>query len=305
MQYKIYINNQENPDLLSRIDTWQIIDNNGLMLDTFSISISNSDYNYEIPATIGAEVKILVGMDDLLDMGTFIVNKVESSSEHIYLYCISASVITGKDNKSRSFTNMALQDILKTLCAELSLDLKIDSTIANTVIPYLAQNGTTNFQVFNSLAELFNAVIKIQDNTLIFLPISSLSKEITIGDGEILSIYNNNLNGFQYSGVKANNYNLATAENTMLSIGEEPYWYLHSSYTEELLNIHMNSTMAQLQAKQQLIIKTVGNPNFQAGFKLKLQNNTIYPDYLGNWLLKQVIHSYNGQFTTRLLAEKI
>ncbi|UQY80139.1 phage late control D protein [Candidatus Hepatincola sp. Av] len=305
MQYKIYINNQENPDLLSRIDTWQIIDNNGLMLDTLSISISNSDYTYEIPATIGATVKILVGLDTLIDMGTFIVNKVESSSEHIYLYCISSLVAKGKDNKSRSFTNMALQDILKTLCIELSLDLKVDNSIANTIIPYLVQNGTTNLQILNDLAELFNALIKIQDNTLIFLAISSLSKEVLIEDGEILSIYNNNLNGFQYSGVKVNNYNRATAENTILAIGEEPYLYLHSNYTEELLNIHMNSTMAQLKARQQLVIKTVGNPNMQAGFKLKLQDNTIYPDYIGDWLLKQVIHSYNGNFTTRLLAERI
>lgn len=305
MQYKIYLNNKENPDLLSRIDNWQIIDNNGLMLDTLMVSISNSDYNYEIP-TANAKIKIEVGMDNLLNMGTFIVNKVESSSEHIYLYCISSFVPTAKDNRVRNFTNMSLQDILSTICAELSLTLKLDSNIANTNISYIVQNGNTNLQILSNLAELFNAVIKIQDNTLIFLPISNLSKEIIIGDEEILSIYSNNLNGYQYSGVKTSSYNIATAESKALSIGKEPYFYLHSQYKQEdITNIHMSSCLAQLQAKKQLIIKTVGNPNLQAGFKLKLQDNTIYPDYCGEWLLKQVIHSYSGTFTTRAIAESL
>lgn len=223
MQYRIFINNVPMPQLVDKIDNFCMTENNGLILDTLAISISNSKNSYYIP-TIGASIDLALEVSNksyLLKMGTFIVNKVESSSEHIYLFAISSLDLTkGKDNKMRNFYYSNLGDIIKTLATELSLSVTIDKTISDIYIPYLDQHGTTNLQLLNTLAELFNAIIKIQNNELGFFAINKLRKGITLKDNQILSIATSNLDGFQYKGVQSGIWNTEIGDTRILKTGK-------------------------------------------------------------------------------------
>jgi len=308
MQYRIFINNKPMPQIVDKIDNFCITENNGFVLDTLTISISDSKNSYYIP-TVGATIDMAlteVGGNYLVNIGTFIVNKVESSSEHIYLFAISSLDLSkGKDNKMRNFFYTNLGNIVKTLASELSLKVSIDKNIADIYIPYLEQHGTTNLQMLNTLAELFNAIIKIQNNYLGFLAVSNLKKNITLPDNQILSIATNNLDGYQYKGVWSGIWNTEIGDTRILKTGEAPYYYFYSPYKDLLFNIHVESKLAQLKMKQQLRIKTIGNPEIQPGFKLTLQKNTVYKDYEGEWLIQTVTHNYDAELSTNLVATKI
>lgn len=308
MKYSILINKIPMSQLVDKIDNFCITENNGLILDTLTISISDSKNLYYIP-DVGATIDLALESANehvLINMGTFIVNKVESSSEHIYLFAISSLDLSkGKDNKMRNFFYSNLGNIVKTLAKELSLQVTVDSTITDIYIPYLEQYGTTNLQMLNTLAELFNAIIKIQYNNLGFLAISNLKKSITLKDNQILSISTNNLDGYQYKGVWSGIWNTEIGDTRILRTGEAPYYYFYSPYKDLLFNIHVESKLAQLKMKQQLKIKTIGNPSIQTGFKLNLQKNTVYQDYQGDWLIQTVTHNYDAELSTHFTAVKV
>lgn len=307
--YKIFANQQDiTSNIQNRLVKLSISDSAGIESDTLNIIVDDSDDRVEIPAT-GVRLEVLMGYgEELLNMGSFVVDDLSfSSTPQRYTIRASAAPVEGSNTnamqsqKSRSFENTTLEEVVKTVAAENNLEAFVSQSLKNTLYQNLEQTAESDLNMVTRLANDLNAIAKPAGGKLLFVKqgegkSSSGEKLATISivENEVSSYNWRESKSTKAGTVKASYHNLETGETEEVQAGEgEPIFSIKYQYPskEEAERAARNRLEQNTQNKSTLNIQMAGNASLSAELKLNLTGfrKTIN----GEWTVKTVQHDFD------------
>ncbi len=310
--YKILANQQNISDVIkNRLISMNITDEVGLVSDSMSLELDDSEDVFEIP-TRGAELEPFLGYDEnnLYSMGNYIVDEVELSSPPSKITITArASNSTIKDDmgaikapKSKSWEDCTLSDIIGTIALDYGLTESIDSNFKDIFIKHIDQTDESDLSFLGRIAKEYGAEVKIAGGKIIFLePARGI-----LPDGTVLPttfINKADLNNYKmriserglYNKVVAKYYDFDEAEEKKVEVGEEtPIFSMRDVYSNETTALmQAKSKLADIERGQySLSAETIGNPLLSAESKIEITG--IREEMAGAWILRQVNHSISG-----------
>ncbi len=310
--YKITANNENISDVLAnRLISINITDEIGLVSDSMSIELDDTDDIFVIPSR-GAELEAFLGYSDdkLYSMGKFIVDEIElSSPPNKITITARASNSTIKEDmgaikapKSKSWEECTLTTIIGTIAVDYGLTESIDINFQDIFIQHIDQTDESDLSFLGRIAKEYGAEVKIAGGKIIFLE----PARGTLPDGTNIPttyISKSDLNNYKmriserglYGKVIAKYYDFDDAEEKKVEVGEE-------TPTFSMRDVYSNETTALMQAKAKLAdiergqyslsAETIGNPILSAESKIEITG--IREDMEGAWILKQVSHNFSS-----------
>lgn len=157
-----------------RLDSIRLTDNRGMEADTLDISLSDHDGDLEIPPR-GAKIELWLGWTTtgLTYKGSYTVDETEHSGapDMLNIRARSADLReTLKTKREQTWKDASLREILGTIALRSSLDLKIEPSLADEIIPHMDQANESDANIITRLAEQFDAVIGVKAGCLICSP---------------------------------------------------------------------------------------------------------------------------------------
>lgn len=137
--------------------------------DNVDILVLNLSINSYIPA-FKDRIELFLGRNNYYFMGAFYVSSIkEDYRQSLTIEATSINYNKGiKTLKSRSFSNMTLIDILRSIARENNLKTKIDFRLSNS-IEYIEQVNESDSALCHRLANSLFCDFSIKNDTLIFL----------------------------------------------------------------------------------------------------------------------------------------
>lgn len=126
----------------------------------------------------GARLRVALGFNDqLVDKGWFVVSGVSSSGppRRIEIYATAAPMNAQKQpgdvlsQKTRSWDNIRLTDLVRTIATENGLKAKVDAELADIHIDHVDQVAESDANLLTRLARTWNAVSKPSGGYWLFL----------------------------------------------------------------------------------------------------------------------------------------
>lgn len=154
-----------------------LTDNGGATAKADELKISLLSETLPLP-TKGARLRVALGFNDkLVDKGWFVVCGVSSSGppRRIELYATAAPMNAQKQpgdvlsQKTRSWDDLRLADLVKTVAADNGLIPKVAGALADIHIDHLDQVAESDANLLTRLAKKFNAVSKPSGGYWLFL----------------------------------------------------------------------------------------------------------------------------------------
>ncbi|WP_168385818.1 contractile injection system protein, VgrG/Pvc8 family [Erwinia amylovora] len=154
-----------------------LTDNGGATAKADELKITLLSETLPLP-TKGARLRLALGFNDqLVDKGWFVVCAVSSSGppRKIELYATAAPMNAQKQpgdvlsQKTRSWDNLRLGDLVKTVSADNRLIAKVASGLADIHIDHLDQVAESDANLLARLARKYNAVSKPSGGYWLFL----------------------------------------------------------------------------------------------------------------------------------------
>lgn len=154
-----------------------LTDNGGATAKADELKISLLSETLPLP-TKGARLRVALGFNDrLVDKGWFVVCSVASSGppRRIELYATAAPMNAQKQpgdvlsQKTRSWDNLRLADLVKTVAADNGLIPKVAAALADIHIEHIDQVAESDANLLTRLAKKFNAVSKPSGGYWLFL----------------------------------------------------------------------------------------------------------------------------------------
>ncbi|MFI3241230.1 MAG: contractile injection system protein, VgrG/Pvc8 family [Alphaproteobacteria bacterium] len=310
--YKITVDQENiNSILANRLISINITDEFGLVSDSMTMELDNSDDIFEVPPR-GVELEAFLGYDEnnLYSMGKFIVDEIElSSPPNKITITARASNSTIKEDmgaikapKSKSWEECTLSTIVSTIAVDYGLTESIDISFKDIFIQHIDQTDESDLSFLERLAKEYGVEVKIAGGKIIFLE----PARGTLPDGTTIPttyISKADLNNYKmriserglYNQVIAKYYDLDDAEEKKVEVGDEKPAF-------SMRDVYSNETTALMQAKAKLAdiergqyslsAETIGNPLLSAESKIEITG--ICEELQGAWILKQVSHSYSS-----------
>ncbi|AWY99584.1 phage late control gene D protein (GPD) [Rhodobiaceae bacterium] len=211
------------PTISGRLIDLTLSDKRGFEADELSLTLDDADGRLDIPRR-GAEVQVSLGFKEtgLVDKGTYIVDEASHSGppDRLTLRARSADYHKSlNEQKRRSFRDMPLGDILKTIAGDHGLEAAIEESLAWTNPGHIDQTDESDGHLLTRLGRLHDAIATVKAGRVLFMP---MGRGTTAGGTSLPGITINRQDGdshsFQnlegssdYSGVKANWYDVAGA----------------------------------------------------------------------------------------------
>lgn len=211
------------PLISGRLITLTLHDKRGFEADELSLTLDDSDGLLAIPPR-GAEVRVALGFKEtgLVDKGTYIVDEASHTGppDRLTLRARSADFHAGlNEQKRRSFRDLPLGDVLKTIAGDHGLQPAIAEALAWTNAGHIDQTNESDGHLLTRLGRLHDAIATVKAGRLLFTPLGSSKTAsgtalpgITVSrqDGD-QHTYQNLEGTSDYSGVRANWYDLGSA----------------------------------------------------------------------------------------------
>lgn len=198
-----------------------LTDNGGATARADELKISLLSETLTLP-TKGARLRVALGFNEqLVDKGWFVVCGVSSSGppRKVELYATAAPMNSQKQpgdvlsQKTRSWDNLRLSDLVKTVAADNSLIPKVASAFANTHIDHLDQVAESDANLMTRLAKQFNAVSKPSGGYWLFLKQGAVESATGKSSGPI-TITPDEVSSWSYSeGERGSSTGKATGSN--------------------------------------------------------------------------------------------
>jgi len=209
--------------IAARLVDLTIRDKRGFEADELTLTLDDADGRLALPRR-GASIAAAIGFkgSGLVDKGSFIVDELTHTGppDRLTLRARSADFHKSlNEHKRRSFNNIPLGDILRTIAGEHGLEPAIEEALGWANPGHINQTGESDGHLLTRLGRQFDAIATIKAGRLLFMPIG---KSRTAGGTALPGIsiarqdgdshtYQNLEGNSDYSGVKANWYDLAAA----------------------------------------------------------------------------------------------
>lgn len=231
--YRLVVNGQDiTPKVEKRLISLTLTDNRGLEADQLSFTLEDHDGQLAIPPR-RATVQLWLGWQDtgLVDKGTYTVDEVEHSGtpDVISIRASSADLRAGLTRKrERSWHNVTLADIIKTVAEAYSLKPVIDQVLGRVPVPHCDQADESDANLLTRLASDHDAISSVKASHLLLMPVGASKTASGIqlphihltrrdGDGHRWMQADRDA----YTGVRAHYYNDNRAERLDAIIGTD------------------------------------------------------------------------------------
>lgn len=163
-------------DIAERLISLKIKDQAGFRSDSLSLVLDDADGVIELPRK-GAVVEVSLGYEEtgLKSFGKFTVDEVEVSGPPaaMVIRAKAADMRQGlKELKSRSWDQVTIGDLVKSIAVEHELVARVAPNYAETLIEHIDQTDESDMNLLTRVAKDRGGLIKVADNNLVMVPIS-------------------------------------------------------------------------------------------------------------------------------------
>jgi phage protein D len=186
--YKILADNNDiTAAIRDRLISLTLTDEAGIQSDSISLVLDDRDNAIQLPRK-GAQLDVFMGYKEtgLVKKGLFTVDEIEISGppDIITIKGKAANMRASlKAPKTRSFDNLKLGDIVRTLANDNQLTPKISPDLADLVIPHLDQTNESDLHFLTRIARQYGAISKPVEGHLLFV----VKGETKSATGKVLS----------------------------------------------------------------------------------------------------------------------
>lgn len=173
--YRVEIDGADiTPQISGRVISLDLTDNRGGEADQVDLALDDTDGRLGLPAR-GAELRLSIGWADtgLVDKGTFTVDEVEhiGAPDVLTIRARSADLRAGiSTQRERSWHDVSLGEIARTVADECGLEACIDDRIAEQRIDHIDQTHESSINVLTRLARAFDAIVTVKGGRLLLMP---------------------------------------------------------------------------------------------------------------------------------------
>ncbi len=315
--------------LMDRIVSVQVSQKTGLVSDSCIIVLDDHRQSpIQLPGnddSIGISLGYGQEKEDdnsqLIDFGTFEVAEFSLSGTRDTMTIFGDKSIWKKGIQipvkfswqSTQEQPLLLQSLIDTVAGKYGLQAKLSSQLSDITLPAIEQSES-DMQLLTRLASYFDAIVKIVEGFLIFMPrgtgktaSNKLLPEITIRREQLLSWSSLSTQYPGYKSCRAWYYDFIEAKKKMVEIGSgDPCFDLNFSYAnEETAQLAAQSRLNHARRMAKAIdLKFIGEPNVMAGGIIKLEG--VRDGINGRWFVSQVDHLINDKgFVSKARCELI
>ena len=300
-----------------RLLSLRVTDEAGIKADGVQITLDDRDGKIITPPT-GAAISLALGYQEtgLIPMGIYTAAEVILSSPPQQMSITGKSAnMSGKlkEQKSRTWEDKTLKDIVTTIAAEHEITPRIADKFANFTYESLAQTNESDLHFLGRLSKEHDALFSIKGNSLLF---GTRGRGLSLGGQRLPSgtIYKESLTTWRAVLKDANDFTAVTAKWREGSNGElQTFKAGEGSPVKALRNLFSSEAEAKAAATGKLSeIKRAGHklslimpaqPQLAAESPITLKGFKGEVD--GTWSITSITHELKGSgFTSRLEAER-
>jgi len=155
-----------------RLISLTIVDEAGFKSDTMTLRLDNRDGRVALPST-GAELEVWMGYREtgLARMGLYVTDEltVEGPPDTLTITANAANMRAGlKERKARSWDNVSIGDLVKTIAAEHGYTAKVETELAQISLGHIDQTES-DLHLLTRLAKDHAAIAKAAGGSLLFV----------------------------------------------------------------------------------------------------------------------------------------
>lgn len=216
-----------------RLISLSLTDKRAFEADQLSLTLDDADGRLALPSR-GVEITLALGWADsgVIDKGRFIVDEAGHSGppDQITVTAHSAGFYKSLgEQKRRSFANLPLGDVLKTIAGEHGLGVAISETLGWKNVGHIDQTDESDGHLLTRLGRRFDALATIKDGRIVFLPIGaaksasgkSLSGVLISREDGDRHTYQNLEGQTDFTGVRANWHSTDDAETHAVTVEDQ------------------------------------------------------------------------------------
>lgn len=176
--YRLVVNGQDiTPKIEGRLISLTLTDNRGMEADQLDFTLEDHDGLLAIPPR-RASVQLWLGWRDtgLVYKGSYTVDEVEHSGapDVLTIRASSADLRAGLTRKrERSWHDITLGDIIKTVAQTYSLTPVIDVVLGRIPVPHLDQADESDANLLTRLATDHDAISSVKAGHLLLMPVGA------------------------------------------------------------------------------------------------------------------------------------
>lgn len=197
---------------------------------------------------------------------------------------------------------LLLKNLVDKIASKYGLQAKLSPKLNTIELPAIEQNES-DMQLLTRLASYYDAIVKIIDDFLVFIPRGTGKttsgkklKEVTLIREQLLSWTALNSQYPGYKSCQAWYHDFITASRKKVKVGsDKPCFDLNLTYANEVtakLAAKARLTHANRMAKS-IDLKFIGEPNVMAGGVIKVEG--VRDGIDGRWFVSQVEHSIDSK----------
>ena len=300
-----------------RLLSLTLTDEAGYQSDTVELRLDDRDGKIALPRK-GVRLEVLLGYEEtgLAEMGVYAVDEVELSGppDTLTIRAKAADMrSTLKQQKTRSWHDTTLDQVLATIASEHGLEPKMPPPPPTIHLPHLDQTNESDLHFLTRLGQQYDHVAKPAGGYLLFVP----RGEAKAASGRAVppaTIHRSQTSDHRvtladrgkHRAVVAHWQDVAAGKQVAEHAGEgEPVYTLRHTYpTAEEARAAAQAKLKSLTRGQATISLTLipGNPILAAEAKLTLSGFRTGVD--GEWVATQVTHDLSDSgYTSRVEAE--
>ncbi|MGZ4954450.1 MAG: contractile injection system protein, VgrG/Pvc8 family [Methylobacter sp.] len=301
-----------------RLISIKTTDEAGFKSDISTIDLDDRDGLIELPRK-GVKLEIYLGYEQtgLSKIGIYTVDEISLSGfpESLSISAKAADMQGSlKEQKTRSFDNVTLGDLVDTIAGEHGLTGKTVADLASVQLEHVDQTQESDLHLLTRLAKQYNGVAKVTNDYLILAKAGESKSvsganlaQITINKTEVSGYHCSITDRGKYAAVTATYHDKQTGQNIAVSTGEEkPAYTLRHTYDnqQQALEAAQAKKAALDQGTATVDISlSVGNASLFAEAPLVLtgfRTGITGPE----WTTTRVEHSFSKSgFTTQVNGE--
>ncbi len=316
--FRILADNRDISDLLrDRLLALNISDRAGVESDTVEIHLDDRDARIALPPK-EAKLEVSLGYEEegLVGMGVYTVDEIELEGppDTLIIRAKGADMLGGlKEQKTRSWDDVALGDLVATVAAEHGLKARVGERLRTVRVSHLDQTGESDLHFLTRLAKDYGAIAKPAGAFLLFVPRgegkSAAGKpvpHVTLRREDTRDHRVTLADRGKYGGVVANWCDTDAGTRTPVQVGwGKPLYTLRHDYPDA--DAAKAAARAEFEALNQglataSLTLSPGNPMLSAEGRLTLKGFRSGVDR--EWIATRVDHELSDSgYTTRVEAE--
>lgn len=295
-----------------RLLSLRVTDESGIKSDTIEITVDDRDHLLEWPA-LGAELVCSLGYREagLSRVGVFIVDELSHSGPPSTLSIRGNATdmrAEFKQHKTRSWDNVTVESIVRTIAAEHGLIPKVSLALASILLIHEDQTDESDFHFLTRLGKDFDGVLKPTQGFLLFVNkgesksvSGKLIPPVNVDVSNLMNYRMTHAERGKFTSVRAYQQDTAEAELVEVLVGEgTPTYSIRkpSPTLEEATEKARAKLKSLTRGTATLSLSLMGRMDLHAEGRLMLSG--VRPPVDGEWAITRVTHSLdsNGLFSS-------